>query len=332
MRNRIFWIDWAKAFGIMIVVFCHIPQFNTIEKAWLCSFQMPLFFFLSGYLHKLPYNWKIAIQKYWKTLIIPYLLFQPISYPYWIVEHVKQEGLNIFNLNESLVKPFLRCIIGIPIDGITWFIFALLIMKLITDIVLRSKYRIYLIQFLCLISITISYIFHRDQIINITFAVDSLFDFYPFFLMGYLIKLKKSHIFNKNAKGNVLKNIIYCMIFLVISIVIIKSKTNVYLIDRINFYILGMTGTSCIFLLSRNFNYCPNIITTISKGTIILLGLHWMFIGTTNYILERCLHLNSGILYTTFESIVLVLAITIVNYFIIIFCQRHFKIILGGRT
>ena len=51
INNRINWIDWAKTIGIMIVVFCHIPQYNTLEKEFMSSFQMPLFFFLSGYLH-----------------------------------------------------------------------------------------------------------------------------------------------------------------------------------------------------------------------------------------------------------------------------------------
>lgn len=55
MKNKeIVWIDWAKSIGILIVVLCHTPQYNTFEKAFLFSLQMPLFFFLSGYLYSVP--------------------------------------------------------------------------------------------------------------------------------------------------------------------------------------------------------------------------------------------------------------------------------------
>ena len=330
MNNRIYWIDWAKAIGIMIVVFCHIPQYNTIEKTWLCSFQMPLFFFLSGYLHKLPENWKIALQKYWKALIIPYLLFQPIFYPYWLMQKTQQEGLILSNINESVFEPFLKCLIGIPIDGITWFIVALLIMKIMIDLILRSKYKNYLILLSCIISIILSYMFHKDDKININFAIDSMFDFYLFFILGYIMKQNKINYFS-NISDNIWRNILYSLLLLLTSIIIIKVEPNSFLVNRIFFYVLGATGTFCIISLFKSFKFCPHIITTISKGTIILLGLHWMFIGTTNFFLEKSLHLCSAILYTTFEATLLVLAITIANYYIIIFCQKRFKIILGGR-
>ena len=116
INNRINWIDWAKTIGIMIVVFCHIPQYNTLEKEFMSSFQMPLFFFLSGYLHKMPKGWKTSLHKYLKTLIIPYILFQPIFYPYWLVQKTQQEGLHISNLTDSVIKPFTNCFIGTPID------------------------------------------------------------------------------------------------------------------------------------------------------------------------------------------------------------------------
>ena len=49
MSGRIIWMDYAKAVGIALVVFAHMPsRFAGI----IFLFHMPLFFILSGYLYK----------------------------------------------------------------------------------------------------------------------------------------------------------------------------------------------------------------------------------------------------------------------------------------
>lgn len=332
-QDRIVWIDWAKAIGIMIVVFCHVPQFNTLEKQLLCSFQMPLFFYLSGYLHKVPDTWKVALKKYWKTLVIPYLLFQPIFYPYWLVQKSQQEGLLISNVADSFVKPFLNCFIGIPIDGITWFLVALLIIKIIADLIYRCRYANYIALLVCIISMYVSYVFNADHRINVTYAIDSMFDFLPFFFLGYVIKQykKKNNINDLFHSKETIKYALSGVILIIVSLIIIVYQPDEYNIQRVTFYILGIMGLYFSIFLCRCIPSNNKIILTISKGTIILLGLHWMFIGTTNFFLEKFLHINGTIMYSTFEATVLVIAITLANYFIILFCERHFRIILGGR-
>lgn len=64
MRQRLLWIDYAKGFTIFLVVMYHsftylIPKVNGYEmtimdfaSGFLFLFIMPLFFALSGYLHK----------------------------------------------------------------------------------------------------------------------------------------------------------------------------------------------------------------------------------------------------------------------------------------
>ena len=48
--DRITWIDWAKAAGIVLVVYSHIPGAALRNAVFL--FHMPLWFILSGYLYK----------------------------------------------------------------------------------------------------------------------------------------------------------------------------------------------------------------------------------------------------------------------------------------
>lgn len=327
MKKRIVWIDWAKAIGIMIVVYCHIPQENSFFKSFLCSFQMPLFFMIAGYLHKVPQGtFKNSIKKYWKTLIIPYFLFQFIYYPYWLVQQHIQKELDLTNYMDSVITPFIHCLLGISINGPVWFIFALLLTKIIADLSLKNSRSTLIIIFLCICSMVGAWFIWQDDKLNITFAIDSLSNFFPFFFIGYY--LKKYDIIKENAT---IKCIINATICFIISYTTINYSPDSYLSQRISFYLLGISGSFFIINICKLPLNIPHIIKTISVGTIIILGLHWMFIGTTNYILESLLEIQNGIKYNIFESILLSLFIIVINAGIIKLCQKYFKALLGYR-
>ena len=103
--QRINWIDWAKSIAIIMVVFGHIPEnTNNFLIRYICTFHMPLFFFISGYLSKRQTNLSKNIKKYWHSLIIPYFIYNIIFYPYWLARYIldHEEGLSISNI---LAKP-----------------------------------------------------------------------------------------------------------------------------------------------------------------------------------------------------------------------------------
>ena len=288
---------------------------------------MPLFFMLSGYLHKQSQNTIFEqIKKYWKSLIIPYLLFQFIFYPYWLVQQHSKEGLVLTDWVHSVIIPFTQCLYGVPIDGVTWFIVALIITKIIADIVLKSRFATYIIILLCSISAVLAWIVWKDSKIDITFAIDSLFNFFPFFFIGYYLK---AHKLIKEEKA--VKCLIKACVFLAISTLFISIKIDNYLFYRIAFYVLGVSGSLFLINICKIFKCCPSIVQTVSVGNIIILGLHWMFIGTTNFVLEKVFSIEGGIHYTIMEAIIFTIAITMVNCIIIIFCQKHFKALLGYR-
>jgi fucose 4-O-acetylase-like acetyltransferase len=93
IMNRISWLDDAKSFGIICVVLGHIIGFINEDKAVgtkiiqgiIVSFNMPLFFMLSGYTFKLNRNWKYTCTlnyclKITKRLLLPSVLCGGILY------------------------------------------------------------------------------------------------------------------------------------------------------------------------------------------------------------------------------------------------------------
>lgn len=330
-KKRIIWIDWAKVIGITIVVYCHIPQEKTLFIKLLWSFQMPLFFLLSGYLHKPLETLGHSLRKYSQTIIIPYLLFQVLSYPYWLVQQSVQEGLNLQDIQASFITPFLRSLYGVPINGITWFLVALLIMKLMIDLAAQFKHQDVIAAIICIIATVVTWQLGKESSITISFAIDGMFKFTPFFFLGYYLKKYEKRKTSLLQTDNYWQLVAFAIICLIIMLAIIKYGPSIYLFKQITHYVLGVMGSFLIIAICKLFSRSTAVVQTISKGTIIVLGFHWMFIGSTNFVLERVLQLDGGIHYPILYGVLLAIAIVMANYLIILFCERHFTILLGGR-
>jgi fucose 4-O-acetylase-like acetyltransferase len=68
--TRIDWIDVAKGYGILFVIFAHLGVGPI--GTWIYTFHMPLFFFLSGYVFSTKYDFKTFVRRKCKSIIVPY--------------------------------------------------------------------------------------------------------------------------------------------------------------------------------------------------------------------------------------------------------------------
>lgn len=89
-KERIRYIDYMKAVGMILVILGHINFANQGIKAWIYSFHMPLFFFVSGLVLKIEgatsfTGAMIVIRKNFQRLMFPYflwsLVFAKLSFP-----------------------------------------------------------------------------------------------------------------------------------------------------------------------------------------------------------------------------------------------------------
>lgn len=76
--NRISWIDIARGMCIIAIVIGH-----TLKNSWLrtytLSFDVPMFFFLSGFCYKHTYDIMNYFLKKIKAIVIPYFSFSLFS-------------------------------------------------------------------------------------------------------------------------------------------------------------------------------------------------------------------------------------------------------------
>lgn len=333
IANRLNWIDWAKSIAIFFVVFGHIPeQRGSFLINYIVQFHMPLFFFISGYLTKKEGLTLSMLNKYWHTLLIPYLFYNIIFYPYWAVRHtIDFPNAEWFDYIKPIIGTFifqLKTPFSDLLNGVTWFIAALLFMKILLAISYHyKKNKIWLIFIIVLDAFF--YIINEQYRFTTELVLVGLMKCFPFFFIGHYCKQK--NIVNEKPQDI---DIWICLIGLAISFFsyIFIRKTTFYILYGFLFWTLSLSAIFSILSLCKLLNrFRSTIIDNISIGTIVIMGLHWILIGCINYALSKILHINGGITYSWYVSICLALLYIAILYPIIILFKNKYPSLLGKR-
>jgi len=152
---------------------------------------------------------------------------------------------------------------------------------------------------------------------------------FPFFFLGYFCRQKKL-ISEKVQK----KDIAFCIGGLLIgsiTYIYVRQKISIPLYG-ISFWIMCISSIIGILCLCKLLDIVKSkIIVNISIGTIVIMGLHWMFIGTTNYVFAKLFHIDGGITYPPYIVIILTLIFVALEYPVILLFKNRFPFLLGKR-
>ena len=332
--QRINWIDWAKALAAMTVVFCHLPQSQEwFYYRYLQAFIISIFFFLSGYLKKdrgsNQENWK----KYWHGLILPYIIYNLIVYPYWYLKYFMQQGTlpDFF----TAMKPIIGAILlqhnnsfCEPLNGPLWYLPAILIMHITIDLCRRTQYQHTIMTVLCIICIIL---YGADKWWY--FAPDltpmGMMKNLPFYYMGYIMGQKQ--LFQKVTPK---QDQTFCIGLLLLSILLFHWHLSAFFAGYHVLHIIIYYPACTAFLFGVLYGcktldvYHSIFITRISIGTLVIIGLHIVPISIANFIISH-LFQQSSICYQWHEALFITLAITILFYPIILFSIKIKPILIG---
>ena len=331
--NRLNWIDWAKVFAISCVVFGHTPQVpGSFPQYFIVTFHMPLFFFISGYLTKKEYICAETMKKYWHTLIIPYLCYNLLFYPYWVLRHyIEVPNAVLFDYVKPIIGVFMlqgNSELYEPLNGVTWFIASLLGYKLILSICNRTKYGHVVIILLILIT-TILYVHNQFHLYITDLTPVGFIKCLPFYFFGYYSKQYK--LISTTAKQNDGFVGILCMCVSIFIFFIVKDKSNM-IIYGLRYWLISL------FAIYGTVGICKSldrvrlkIIENVAVGTIVIMGVHFILIGITNYCIEKLLNIDGKIIYSWYVAFVLVLLFEALIYPIIILFKNEYTFMLGKR-
>ena len=334
MKERINWIDWAKAWCMTVVVFDHTPHDGSpFLLQFLAGTNLASFFFISGYLKKPSVPQKESLRKYFYCLIIPYFIYNALSYPYWIGKTYIEQG-ECPALSDSM-KPIIGTVLGqldsnfsCQLNGVTWFLLSLFIMHWITDVCNRQKNgKVYML----IISVIAMFIYGFNKYTH--FAPYLLFHglvrCIPFFFLGNVIR-QNEYLKETNLK----KDFIIGISALTLSLILFywHINENIILVHILIYFIVCFFSVIAIIHLWRCADkFKSQIVTYISIGTMVIFGLHRILIGIVDHLAEKMFQI-SDISYSTLYAIILTFGIELALLPIIIYCKQYHPILLGKRN
>lgn len=266
-QERIAYIDVAKTICIFFMVVGHWTS-NHLLFMYIYSFHMPALFVISGYLYK-PHSWKRTIF----SLGIPVMFYSMINIVFLLlIGELTMSSL----FSRDVFFRFFHYRYGLG-DGFfigDWFIWALLGLRLFFgDIEIMSFFK----KYYAAISIfIIFYMSCENYFLNIDtlfrgWYIGRLIPSMPFFCFGFYLKDKK---WTPQGFSS------YLLLFLAVIFVFIplingpcSINSNEYGLSYFIFYINAVLSTLFVFSVS---SLIPGnkFSTTISKGTLLILGLH----------------------------------------------------------
>ena len=287
MGDRIEWIDFAKGIGIICVILGHMVLIPEKLKIIICSFHMPLFFFLAGitFNAKKYDSLKLLIKDKIKKIVIPYILFAIIYYFYDVLYLSKN-----YNSVSFLVKRFLGIIINIrntTYAGGIWFLTCIFGVYIILYFIAKNKQeKAWKKCILAFILFVIGYLCSFFKVRNLPWALDVWFMASFFAVIGMYMADKIKNTPQK-TKGYISLTIVLLIFMSIVSIYCYKyNKTLIDMYSKsyenpILFLIQTFLGIAAIIFLSRIFDK-KNIISIIGKDSMYYYGLHNIIISTIN--------------------------------------------------
>lgn len=303
--KRINWIDWAKFFAITLMVMGHIPM----EKGHplilhIGFFCMPLFMFVSGYLTKRQSSMKENIMKDMKMLVLPFFIYNIIFYPYWFVKMYVADQVPL-SLCDYAFTPALGVLsfsfLGPLLNGPTWFLVALLMSHVIIDIGSRLRFK-YLFWGLFAVVCFAFDAFNEEYLFTLNRTIFGFARFFPFYLAGYILRGRIK------AEAFPLKMIVSMLVLAVLLFLWLPQLlgSNLSILCKAGLLFVeasvGIVGAICLSLLLNPSRI--GFVKNVSIGTLVIFGLHWMLIGTTNFVLEKLLHVTD-ITYSPWQVLAL---------------------------
>ena len=330
--QRINWIDWVKAWCMTVVVFCHLPQQeDAFYLQYLSSVILSSFFFVSGYLKKPMTSQKETIKKYGYSLLIPYLIYNVLYYPYWMVKYyIEHGGISLTDCLKPIFGTLLLQLnsdFSCELNGVTWFLPALFLMHWITDVCNRQKHGIIIMLILTIISIILygaNKYYHYAPYITYHGLIRCL----CFFFMGNLFQ-QAGYLKNLNLQKDLLIGIF--ALILSLGLFYWHIHEDVFILHIILYYIVNLFSVYGIIYLCRSMDSLRlHMVTLISIGTMLIFGLHRILIGLIDFSIEKAFHL-SDISYDWHEGLIIALTIEILLLSLVIWAQKHYPILLGKK-
>lgn len=256
IMERIADIDIAKGIGILMVMGLHCG----FHQEWMATFEMPLFFILSGLFFKADIPFRQFLTKKTNTLLVPYLFFETpkLTYDFWY----------FLNHDVSIIE----CYTNSSIPTTTWFILCLFEIQIACYAIFKvTNARAWLVTIAAGLFMT-GYCLSTAHTYNFLFLCSAITGA-SFFFTGYLTKRLitiKSRPVVFAASGGAMLAICY--------LVWTINHPNIFyrgnsLDDYLPFVAaMALFGSAGVISISKTFS--SRLVEFFGRNSLIVLGTH----------------------------------------------------------
>jgi len=286
-KERIKFIDLAKGFCIIMVVWYHVDIHNLIyfneQTGWFFqSFRMPLYFMLSGFFISFRKGHKQFIENKINKIIIPFMFFIFITNTiFWIIKDIFHGyDMGYFDSPFQWVSglqfwyDWQNCGLN---NTPLWFLCALFnayMIYLIIDKITKGKEVLTLVILISVSIISNILLFYNIQI---PFLIGTALQNLIFIIVGNQIR-KRTSILQSKQSASVNISVAILLFGVLYFTVLAYHTMNNFIAERFIYYFNGIIGTIAIILISKTINYIP-IVSYFGRYSIVVLGLHQPIMG-----------------------------------------------------
>lgn len=291
-----------------------------------------IFFFLSGYLKRDRGTLGNNVHKYIKALAVPYLVYNLLMLPYWVARFYLQQGA--WPDWAALSRPILGALlmqhsssIAEPLNGTLWYLPAILLMHIVTDLCHRSRHEHLLLSGLCVFTV-VGYYLYKVYAPHPTLLVMGFLRRFPYFYLGYIAGQRRwlrQASPKSDAQLGAAALAASASFFMAHVATIDSPALHLALFYPVNVGFLVAVVCGCRLLGSHP----PQWVVNISVGTLVIVGLQWMVIGTVNYAIGLTTGACHAGTYQWYEALPLAILITALLYPVIKFSQHHAPLLVG---
>ena len=323
LLKRLSWIDFAKGFLILLVIFGHSTNFPII-KSYFGYFYMPMFFFLSGYTLKRR-DFCSFLKKKSKSILVPYLIFSILLIAY------KQLRLMLFNTPFNIVEGLISIIL--PYTGRTggsvyelWFLPCLFIAELLAITILSNKKGISILAVILeIVFIVIGWLFLPYTSLVLAFSYAT-----AFILLGYVCKNRFTDKPITSILIFVISLIIHIAMFVVNSVILDNDIefSSGFIRNEALWLVGAVTGIiAYCYICKKISSFSP--LEYIGKNSLYFYCFHYFVIPIVGIVVERLIKNQILIMLATFVLVTIITTLVVIAYNYLV---KKVKKYAGKRT
>ena len=291
-KQRIVWIDYAKAIGIMLVICLHIPANGTF-KGIINSFVLPMFFILSGMTFSLKDESLFSfVKKKFRTLVWPSFILCGVLNT--LIELIYSFIIGItyqINIKKIVLGTILQLRGGYDFGA--WFLICLftaeIMMYILTKYFIKNEKHILCWMVLFYVG---GHLYSKYIDKTLPWSLDVALITVSFILLGYLIK--EMNLFEIITKWYLVFVYVGGFIAGNYLAVAFHGGINLYLRYFGNPFIALMTiigGTGAVITVCKGIKE-NRVLQFIGKNSLIIYCMQYSMI----YILDPVIHISNSLI------------------------------------